>query len=285
MPSSIRLEFGLAEFDRNPRYEPKYITEFPFVGGRGNDTFLGDGSDNKLIGRRGNDLLLGGAGSDVLIGGKGEDELFFDVPFSWNPAPSNSKGVFADLNKGRAVDYFGDVDKLISIEHVWGTQFSDELIGSRAANDIAGGSGDDKIFGLGGDDLLYGGLGKDFLIGGRGRDQFLYLGADEGGDRIEGFKSGVDEFLISSRHFSGVSYPVGSPPPEDLPVGTLSNEMFFLGSSAQNDDQLFGYNPTNSTVVFDSNGKKRGGVQVLATLSRGSSLAIEASDINIFAPV
>ena len=275
MVSSIRLEYGLAEFDRNPRYQPKYIYEFPFVGGRGDDTLVGNASNNRLEGRGGDDILIGRAGKDILDGGGGKDELAFDIPFSWNPAPSNSKGVFADLNRGKAVDYFGDVDKLISIEHAWGTNFKDELIGSRSSNDISGGGGNDKILGLGGDDLLHGGGGQDFLIGGRGNDQFLYVYADEGGDRIQDFKSGVDEFLMSGSSFllnnQGGVYGTGE----------LSEKQFFIGAAAESDRQIFGYNPANSTLLFDSNGGARGGVTVLATLV-GSSSVVVASDIQIF---
>ena len=274
MPSSIRTEYGLAGFDRNPRYESRYIREFPFIGGRGNDLLVGDESNNRLIGRRGDDHLVGKEGSDILNGGKGKDEVSFFVPFSWEPI-RRSKGIFANLNKGKATDFFGYTDTLISIEHVWGTSFDDEIIGSHSSNDISGGRGDDKILGLGGDDLLHGDWGQDFLIGGRGADQFLYLDAGEGGDRIESFQSGVDEFLMSGRTFllnnQGGVYGTGE----------ISERQFFIGSSARNDSQIFGYNPTNSTLIFDANGSKRGGVTVIATLT-GNSSDVVASDIQIF---
>ena len=275
MSSFIRLEYGLVEFNFNPRYEPKFVTQFPFVGGRGNDTLVGNASNNRLKGRGGDDVLIGRAGNDVLDGGRGQDEVVFSVLSSGNPAPSNSRGIFANLNKGKAVDYFGDVDRLISIEHVWGTNFNDEIIGSHAANDMTGGFGNDKILGLGGDDLLHGDRGQDFLIGGRGADQFLYLDAGEGGDRIQDFTSGVDEFLMSGsgflRNHLGGFYIVKE----------LQESQFFIGSSASNDKQIFGYNPANSTFLVDENGKQPGGVTVLATLV-GSSSDIVASDIRIF---
>ncbi|MBE9064477.1 hypothetical protein [cf. Phormidesmis sp. LEGE 11477] len=45
--------------------------EFPFVGGRGDDTLYRNASRNKLKGRGGDDVLIGGAGNDSLDGGGG----------------------------------------------------------------------------------------------------------------------------------------------------------------------------------------------------------------------
>jgi Ca2+-binding RTX toxin-like protein len=46
------------------------------IGGRFNDTILGNDADNMLIGRGGNDSLEGGAGDDSLEGGHGKDRLY-----------------------------------------------------------------------------------------------------------------------------------------------------------------------------------------------------------------
>jgi Ca2+-binding RTX toxin-like protein len=46
-------------------------------GGAGNDTLNGNGGSDTLIGGAGNDTLNGGAGADTLVGGDGDD--IYDV--------------------------------------------------------------------------------------------------------------------------------------------------------------------------------------------------------------
>ena len=46
-----------------------------YVAGSGNDTVMGNSSDNRLEGRAGNDTLIGAEGNDALIGGEGNDTL------------------------------------------------------------------------------------------------------------------------------------------------------------------------------------------------------------------
>ena len=127
--------------------------------------------------------------------------------------------------------------------------------------------------------MLYGGGGEDFLIGGRGADRFLYLTANEGGDRIEGFQSGTDKFLIQGpvswfeKQPEGIGVIYG--------IGELHESQFFIGSAASNNNQYFGYNPASNTVLYDANGSAEGGVTVIAQLT-GNRSGIVASDIKIF---
>jgi Ca2+-binding RTX toxin-like protein len=49
------------------------------IGGRGNDTIIGDSKDNRLDGSDGRDTLIGGGGFDTLIGGAGDDTYLVDL--------------------------------------------------------------------------------------------------------------------------------------------------------------------------------------------------------------
>lgn len=144
------------------------------VGTQFNDTIRGDYASNYFEGSGGSDLLLGGAGddglegnagNDTLDGGAGSDNANYDF--------EAVQGVFVDLAAGTATDEHGDIDTLISIESVTGTQFNDTIRGNDASNHFDG---------RGGDDLLVGGSEEDFLRGGVGNDT------------IDGGEGGVDDF-------------------------------------------------------------------------------------------
>ena len=186
MTSPIRYEFQLDDYTFDETYRSLYVTKAPFLGDKGNDTLVGNNKDNTLIGKAGDDILIGNEGSDVLNGGKGNDLVEFSVPTTWWEPSFTSKGVYADLNRGIAKDFYGGRDNLVSIEHVWATHLDDEIIGNDEDNDIVGGRGNDKILGGKGNDLIVGGEGEDFLIGGKDNDTFLYRNVRDGGDRIHG---------------------------------------------------------------------------------------------------
>lgn len=64
---------------------------------------------------------------------------------------------------------------------IFGTPFSDFLVGTDHADTIRGRGGDDFLSGRGGDDKLFGGAGNDTLRGGRGDDEL-----DGGSNRSDG---------------------------------------------------------------------------------------------------
>ncbi len=70
----------------------------------------------------------------------------------------------------RALDGWGDIDILTSIESASGSNFNDQLYGSNGSNDLFGNDGFDFIVGNGGNDYITGGRGHDSLYGGLGRD-------------------------------------------------------------------------------------------------------------------
>ena len=100
----------------------------------------------------------------------------------------------------------GDVDETtlqwtFDAENVWGSMYSDLIIGSDGPNLLGGNPGDDIVAGLGGndvvvgnagDDLLDGGAGDDVLAGGPGDDQLI----DEEGRDIAVFAGSHASYRI-----------------------------------------------------------------------------------------
>ena len=146
-----------------------------------------------INGTAGDDLLRPGDGSDTVQGGGGQDTISYqDV----------AKAVTVDLSTQQATAV-GFTDVVTDVEHVIGSSANDVIIGSATGNRLQGGTGNDTINGGAGDDTLLGGGGNDVLQGGSGAgdralfgvayatatksiasDGFLYIGSQEGLDRI-----------------------------------------------------------------------------------------------------
>jgi Ca2+-binding RTX toxin-like protein len=153
-----------------------------FVGGDGRDT---------MAGRGGNDLLEGGAGSDTYEfngGNLGFDEIIEAANADRDELSFNqfATGVTVDLARfgsDLAVDS-ADLRLRLSndaaIEDVFGSPFSDTILGNSRDNRLFGKNGIDRINGRGGADTLNGGASIDFITtdvldvayGGTSRDYF-----------------------------------------------------------------------------------------------------------------
>jgi Ca2+-binding RTX toxin-like protein len=121
-------------------------------GGIGLDELVGGGGNDTLEGGIGNDWLVGGIGADTLTGGSGFDYISYD---------GSAAGVTVNLAAGTASGGDADGDTFSSIEHLWGSDFSDVLAGNTGDNFLKGGGGDDTLAGGGGADVLYGMDGID----------------------------------------------------------------------------------------------------------------------------
>jgi Ca2+-binding RTX toxin-like protein len=181
------------------------------------DSILGDTSGNTLQGGDGNDTFQGRLNNDRIDGGEGSDWLRLDT--------YDSAGTSVDLEDGTAEGtafYFGngELDRLISIENVIGTDSADTMWGNSANNEFQGFGSADDLHGEGGKDTLRGGAGDDTLSGGDGSDALfgndnndeLHGGADadklDGGDGIDtatydGSPSGVTVSLVSDQVGAG----------------------------------------------------------------------------------
>ncbi|TFL19261.1 calcium-binding protein [Jannaschia formosa] len=117
-------------------------------------------------------------------------------------------GIDVDLAAGTGRDGFGDVDVLIEVDGVRGTNVDDVIRGSDTFNDLRGRGGNDRLEGRGGNDLLIGEDGDDTLDGGAGDDTLeggagsdLYI-VDSGDVVVErAGDAGFDE-VRSSRDFA-----------------------------------------------------------------------------------
>jgi|CXWL01.1.fsa_nt_gi Ca2+-binding RTX toxin-like protein len=187
------------------------------MGGKGNDTLIGDAANNWLAGGQGADVLSAGAGNDVLLidandtsidGGDGNDlvQVIGDVGVTLNLAQSHIEGI----QGGRGNDFLygggnssvfvrgGDGDDALiggAANDVINGENGSDLIDGGAGNDILrGGRGKDQLVGSAGDDLIYGGQDDDKLNGGIGND---VLNGEQGDDIIEG-GDGTDVVVLSA---------------------------------------------------------------------------------------
>ena len=132
-------------------------------GDDGNDTLFGHGGNDILEGRNGDDFLKGDAGNDFLIGGAGSDSLQGNAGNDTADYRLSSSGVTVSLAVAHQTGGDAQGDVLVSIENVFGSQFSDTIGGNTAsANKLLAFAGDDTLLGTqGGADTLDGGAGDD----------------------------------------------------------------------------------------------------------------------------
>jgi Ca2+-binding RTX toxin-like protein len=125
-----------------------------FFGGAGADSLSGAGGNDRFEGGEGDD------GDDSIDGGPGTDTVYY-----WNA----SGPVTVDLGAGTASGQ--GTDTVTGVENVFGSVYSDTLIGDAGPNFMIGDDGDDTISGGDGDDYLSGLAGTDSLDGGGGTDE------------------------------------------------------------------------------------------------------------------
>ncbi|MBD2665982.1 calcium-binding protein [Richelia sinica FACHB-800] len=211
---------------------------------------------------------MGGLGADTLDGGAGTDTASYATA---------SAGVSVNLSIGNGTLGEANGDRLIGIERLTGSNYSDNLIGNTASNTLTanngndtlnGDAGTDTLIGGSGNDFLVGGLGNDFLTGGTGLDNFRFNSKSEGVDRITDFSVVDDTISILASGFGG------------LTVGTLSVSRFVIGSTATNFNQRFIYNSSNGNLFFDRDGVGTSFSSIqIATLNTG--LALTNTDFQI----
>ncbi len=157
----------------------------------GNDTLSGGDGDDRLDGGLGRDILFGGTGDDELEGGAGDDELdggFGNDTASYETATARVRVSLEDQGVSQNTLGAGS-DWLTNIENLVGSRFNDVLRGDADNNGLEGGNGNDVLRGLAGDDGLEGGAGNDELHGGADNDE---LAGDGGTDTLNG-DGGDDE--------------------------------------------------------------------------------------------
>ncbi|MDB5505555.1 MAG: Ca2+-binding protein toxin-related [Devosia sp.] len=188
-------------------------------GNSGNDVLLGQGAIDSLFGGIGVDTLKGGGGADILQGGFSTDTVngdagddliqVLDGEYGDNTDGgadtdtldlSNLTNYSVDLDMAKGtytihdinLSILGDVNTLVDVENVSGTQLGDHI---RASDNSA-----NIIDGNDGADLIEGGLQGDTLKGGKGNDTIFantqanpasssigdLMSGDEGSDTLTG---------------------------------------------------------------------------------------------------
>lgn len=130
--------------------------------------------DDFIVGRLVDDSFRGNGGNDTIDGGGGTDSVDHFNAFA---------GVSVDLSlaSGQVIDDGqGGTDTLISIEHVYGSNHGDSLLGNASDNWLFGWDGDDTLEGRDGNDHLEGGAGADTIDGGDGIDFVSYSTSGSG---------------------------------------------------------------------------------------------------------
>lgn len=159
-------------------------------GTTGNDVVNGLAGNDVLFGNTGNDQLNSGLGNDTLNGGTGIDTaVYANYAIGGVALTGADSPVTVDLNlQGVSQNTIGaELDTLLSIENVIGTNFSGDLLTGDANDNVLWGlAGNDALVGNAGDDTLNGGLGNDTLNGGLGTDTADYSNVTIGGSSFGG---------------------------------------------------------------------------------------------------
>ena len=203
----------------------------------------GNGGADSLYGIDGNDVLNGGAGGDYLNGGNGLDTASYSTAATAVTVNIATPGA----NTGEAAG-----DRLVLIENIEGSGFSDILTGDGLANTLMGGRGNDQLNGGLGNDSLVGGLGADYLNGGTGVDLVSYADSTVG-LRVSLLSSSLNNGIATGDRYVSIENVAGSAYADNLSGDNLNN---FVWGNAGNDllygnggnDALYG-GAGNDTLV------------------------------------
>jgi serralysin len=219
-------------------------------GGIGNDSLNGSSGNDTLSGGNGNDTLLGSSGTDRLLGGTGNDLYGVD----------NTGDVIVELpNQGidrvnSSITYIltPNVENLTltgsSAINGTGNTLNNVITGNSGNNNLNGSSGNDTLSGGNGNDTLLGSSGGDSLVGGIAND--LY-GVDNTGDVIvELPNQGID--LVNS----SITY-ILTPNVENL---TLTGSSAINGTGNTLNNVVTGNGVNNSLNGGGGNDTLTGGV-------------------------
>ncbi|MEC9198633.1 MAG: calcium-binding protein [Pseudomonadota bacterium] len=141
-----------------------------------NDVMRGNAADN---------VFTGFAGNDVFNGRGGRDFVRYDDDDNYG----GYSAIVARLDQGFVTDGFGNRDRVVSIEGVYGTAGADRFFDDANDNYFRGNAGDDTF-------LLR--RGNDYVSGGTGADTFVFAGADFDHNAISDFEVGIDHIKISA---------------------------------------------------------------------------------------
>ncbi len=166
------------------------------IGGKGNDSIIGNEIGNGLTGGLGKDTLTGGGGIDTLTGGSGNDlYLIEDINDGKDVlAEEGGAGGGIDLVQSR-LNYTlpANIENLTLLGpgNTFGT-------GNDMANILNASSGDDTLDGGGGGDTMNGAFGDDFYFVDNEADRIMELSGSVGAGQIDTVQSKVNFTLEKS---------------------------------------------------------------------------------------
>jgi Ca2+-binding RTX toxin-like protein len=227
-----------------------------FIGGAGRDEFDGAAGDDVLAGLDGDDDLRGGEGDDVLDGGSGADLIDGGSGIDLVDYSTAGAAVVIDLRITGPQQTPLGLDTLVSIEGLFGGDYSDTLTGAGTDDILFGGVGEDQLVGGAGNDLLAGEEGGDRVFGGVGNDSIVdtsgvnYLRGDEGDDVIVG-GTGFDD---ANGNMGNDTVATGAG--DDYAVGGKDNDNL---SGEAGGDVVWGNLGADTQDGGDGNDQVRGG--------------------------
>lgn len=198
------------------------------------DTLIGGNIDNDSF-----EIFRSSPGDDFIDGGTGFDRIRFredPAAVTVNLSATTQGGV----NPGQAIDGFGDLDTLVNINSVQGSNFDDFLFG---------GAGDEQFRPQGGDDFIDGGDGSDEI-------DFSFTGGSQG-VTIDLSQGSANDTFGNTDSFIGIENVRGSQF-DDFITGNAEDNRFRI-SEGGND--TFDGGAGNDTIVFDSQNLAGGGIQ------------------------
>jgi len=157
----------------------------------------------------------------------------------------------------------------VGITNLYGSNFSDTLVGDSLGNFLLGRAGNDTLDGGAGNDILQGAAGSDTLVGGAGADQFQFTTAPLGlsdRDVISDFVSGSDSLRFTGSVFSALG-----------PAGNVAADRFVAGTLALDANDRIVYDISTGSLFYDADGSASGSAVLVANLGAGTALA--ASDL------
>ncbi len=251
------------------------------IGGKGNDTLIGDSHDNMLSGDAGNDILTSGAGADHLDGGAGTDTASYTF---------SSDGITIDLGTGLGHGGDAEGDTLVAIENVIGTSFGDTISGDANNNVLTGGAGDDVIEGCGGNDVLNGGDGIDtasFEHAASGVTVSLAVTSGQktgiGTDTLTGFENLTGSAFGDTLTGNAASNTLSGGAGDDILIGGAGADVLKGGEG--NDTFKFMKPADGGDLILDFNNVSEHDLIAISKsgFGIGSKVAFDTSDMNDFA--
>ncbi len=148
-------------------------------------------------------------------------------------------------------------DIFVGIEDLYGSNYSDSLLGNSGANVIWGANGHDMIYGRDGSDTIYGGNGNDILYGGAGadlldggagtRDRVIYSDSTAG-LRVDLLSPAANTGIAAGDIFVGIEDLYGSNHNDSL-LGNSGDNVIW---GANGNDMIYGRD--GADTIYGGNG-------------------------------